>query len=35
LIRAVSKVILPVDDQDAAKEFWTGRIGFEATRDEI
>jgi hypothetical protein len=34
LIRAVNKVILPVEDQNHAKEFWTQRIGFEATRDE-
>ena len=34
MISAVSKVILPVQDQDEAKEFWTGRVGFEATRDE-
>lgn len=34
MIRAVGKVIVPVDDQDAAKEFWTARVGFDVARDE-
>ena len=27
-------MVLPVEDQEEAKEFWTTRMGFEATRDE-
>ena len=34
MITGVSKVVLPVDDQDRAKEFWTARMGFELRRDE-
>ena len=34
MISAVHKVIIPVDDQARAIEFWTTRIGFEVTRDE-
>lgn len=34
MIKAVSKVVVPVDDQGAAKDFWTGCAGFAATRDE-
>lgn len=33
MITAVNKVVVPVTDQDAAKEFWTTAIGFEATMD--
>ena len=34
MISGVSKVVLPVDDQERAKEFWTNRMGFELRRDE-
>jgi lactoylglutathione lyase len=34
VIKAVSKVIVPVDDQERAKEFWATRIGFRVTQDE-
>jgi predicted enzyme related to lactoylglutathione lyase len=34
VIDAVRKVITPVDDQSAAAEFWTSRIGFAITQDE-
>ena len=33
VISGVGKVVLPVDDQERAKEFWTTRIGFEVTTD--
>jgi len=34
MITGVSKVVVPVDDQERAKEFWTTRLGFELRRDE-
>jgi predicted enzyme related to lactoylglutathione lyase len=34
VITAVRKVIVPVDDQDAAKDFWTTRVGFQIIQDE-
>jgi predicted enzyme related to lactoylglutathione lyase len=34
VIKSVAKVIVPVDDQERAKEFWTSRAGFEVARDE-
>jgi catechol 2,3-dioxygenase-like lactoylglutathione lyase family enzyme len=34
MISGVSKVVLLVDDQQRAKEFWTNRMGFELRRDE-
>jgi predicted enzyme related to lactoylglutathione lyase len=34
MISAVSKVVVPVDDQQQAKEFWVDRLGFELQRDE-
>ena len=34
MIQAVSKLIVPVDDQERAKEFWATRIGFRVTQDE-
>jgi predicted enzyme related to lactoylglutathione lyase len=34
MITGVSKVVIPVDDQERAKQFWTTRIGFELRRDE-
>ena len=33
MITAVSKVVIPITDQEAAKEFWTTVVGFEATLD--
>ena len=34
MISGVSKVVVPVDDQERAKEFWVDRLGFELRRDE-
>jgi lactoylglutathione lyase len=34
VITGVRKIVVPVTDQDAAKEFWTSQIGFELTQDE-
>jgi lactoylglutathione lyase len=34
MIRGVAKVVVPVDDQDRAREFWTQRAGFSLARDE-
>lgn len=34
MINAVRKVIIPVEHQERAKEFWTTRIGFDVTQDE-
>jgi predicted enzyme related to lactoylglutathione lyase len=34
VINGVSKVVLPVDDQECAREFWTDRMGFELRRDD-
>ena len=34
MIRGVSKVVVPVDDQAKAKEFWTERVGFSVVTDE-
>ena len=34
MISGVSKVIVPVEDQERAKQFWTERVGFYAVRDE-
>ena len=34
MITGVSKVVVAVDDQERAKEFWAKRIGFELRRDE-
>jgi predicted enzyme related to lactoylglutathione lyase len=34
VISGVSSVIVPVDDQETAKEFWTTTMGFELVRDE-
>jgi len=33
MIRGVRKVIVPVDDQEGAKEFWTTRVGFNVVQD--
>lgn len=34
MISGVRKVVVPVGDQAKAKEFWTEKIGFTATRDD-
>ena len=34
MITGISKVVVPVNDQEDAKEFWTTRVGFELRRDE-
>jgi lactoylglutathione lyase len=34
MISGVSKVVVAVDDQERAKQFWTTHIGFELHRDE-
>jgi catechol 2,3-dioxygenase-like lactoylglutathione lyase family enzyme len=34
MITNVSKVMVPVDDQQAALEFWTTTVGFSIARDE-
>jgi predicted enzyme related to lactoylglutathione lyase len=34
VIKGVSKVVLAVDDQQQAREFWTTRMGFSVTQDE-
>jgi predicted enzyme related to lactoylglutathione lyase len=33
VITGISQVVLPVDDQEAAKRFWTAAMGFEVVRD--
>jgi len=34
VITGVRKIIVPVNDQEQAKRFWTEKIGFDATLDE-
>jgi len=34
VITGVSKVVVPVDDQERAKDFWVDRMGFALLRDE-
>jgi predicted enzyme related to lactoylglutathione lyase len=34
VISGISQIIVPVEDLDRAKQFWTERMGFEAARDE-
>ena len=34
MISGVSKVVVPVDDQERARDFWTTKLGFEVVRDE-
>ena len=34
MITGVHKVVVAVDDQQRAKEFWTSQVGFEVHRDE-
>lgn len=33
MISGVSKVVIEVDDQERAKAFWTGQMGFEVAGD--
>jgi catechol 2,3-dioxygenase-like lactoylglutathione lyase family enzyme len=33
MISKVAKVVVPVDDQQAALEFWAGPLGFKVVRD--
>jgi predicted enzyme related to lactoylglutathione lyase len=35
MITNVSKVVVPVDDEQSALEFWTTMIGFTPVRDDI
>jgi predicted enzyme related to lactoylglutathione lyase len=34
VIKGVAKVVVPVDDQERAKEFWTEGAGFDVSFDE-
>jgi predicted enzyme related to lactoylglutathione lyase len=34
MIRGVSKVVVPVEDQERARRFWTERMGFTVAVDE-
>ena len=34
MIKSVAKVVVHVDDQEQAREFWTAQAGFELARDE-
>lgn len=34
MISGVHKVIVPVDDQERAKAFWTEQVGFSTVRDD-
>ena len=34
VVTSVHKIIVPVDDDARAKEFWTARMGFDLTLDE-
>lgn len=34
MIRGVAKAIIPVEDQDRAKDFWNVALGFEVSQDE-
>jgi predicted enzyme related to lactoylglutathione lyase len=33
VIKGVSQMIVPVDDQERAKQFWTTRVGFDVVTD--
>lgn len=35
MITGIKKIIVPVDDEERAKAFWTTQLGFEVVRDEI
>ena len=34
MIRGISKVVVPVDDQQRARDFWTAKVGFDVLSDE-
>ncbi len=34
MISGISKIVVPVDDQVRAKDFWTTRLGFDVVTDE-
>lgn len=34
MITGVHKVVVPVDDQETAKQFWTETVGFEVVTDQ-
>jgi lactoylglutathione lyase len=34
MISEISKIVVPVDDQVRAQEFWTSRVGFDVVSDE-
>jgi lactoylglutathione lyase len=34
MISGISKIVVPVDDQARAKDFWTTRLGFHVVTDE-
>lgn len=34
MITGVRKIIIPVENEERAREFWTTRLGFEVTLDE-
>jgi lactoylglutathione lyase len=34
MINGISKIVVLVDDQARAKEFWTSRLGFDVVSDE-
>ena len=34
MIRSVHKIVVPVSDQEAARQFWTGMMGFKVVIDE-
>jgi catechol 2,3-dioxygenase-like lactoylglutathione lyase family enzyme len=34
MIGGVHRIVVPVDDQDRAKEFWVDRLGFRVVQDE-
>lgn len=34
MINGVRKIVVPVDDQERAKRFWTEQVGFTVARDD-
>jgi predicted enzyme related to lactoylglutathione lyase len=34
VIQGVRKIVIPVDDQERARQFWTARVGFDVVVDE-
>jgi catechol 2,3-dioxygenase-like lactoylglutathione lyase family enzyme len=34
MVSGVHKVVIPVEDEERAREFWTSRLGFAVIRDE-